>query len=498
MDKKLTAYVKIKDKLEAYNYAMNLINYDAETIAPKKAYIDRGNYIATLYDEYNKIYLSDEFDNVLKGVEENISKYNDEVKRSVKIDRKNYNLNKKVPLEKQSAYMNLTNETTYYWQLAKDKNNYAIYEPYLTKLIDSTLDIASYYGKINGSYYNTYLDMYEEGITTDILDTFFENLKNKLVPLIKRIGESNKVIRDDFLYRKVSKKKQLKVSNYILKTIGFDMNKGVLGETMHPFTSMISNNDTRVTTHIYETNFTSTIFSCAHEGGHGIYEQNCNKKLFGECKNPCSMSIHESQSRLYENIIARSYAFTKMTFPTIQKIVKPALDDVTMDEYYLAINKVTPSLIRTESDEVTYCLHILIRYEIEKMLFNKEITPKDIPSVWDAKYKEYLGVNVTSDVEGCMQDSHWAGAAFGYFFSYALGNAYSGQFAHYLAKDVDLSTMDKNKMKEIKKWLTDHIYKYGNLYAPQELIKHATGEAFNPNYYIDYLVTKYENIYEVK
>ena len=498
MDKKLKKYVDYKNKLDAYRYALSIINFDAETVAPNTSYIDRGNYLGTLYGEYNNLSLSDDFDNILKDIESNIDKYDEQVKRSISLDRKSYDLNKAVPVEVLNNYNALCNNVTYFWKEAKDKNDYSIYEPHLEQLINETLNVASYYGKKNGSYYNTYLDMYEEGISTEILDSFFDNLKSHLVPLIKKIGESKKVIRYDFLSRKVSKKKQEKCSNYILKTIGFDMKKGVLGQSMHPFTDGISKNDVRVTTHFYEDNFTSNIFSCAHEGGHGIYEQNVNKKLFGECASTAGMSIHESQSRLYENIIARSYSFTKLTFPTIQRIVKPVLDDVTLDEYYLAVNKVTPSLIRTESDEVTYCLHILIRYEIEKMLFNKEITAKDIPSVWNAKYKEYLGVDVVEDRDGCMQDSHWAGGAFGYFFSYALGNAYSAQFAHYLGKEVDLNNLNKENMKLIKKWLTNHIYKYGNSLSPKELIKKATGEEFNPNYYIEYLENKYKEIYEVE
>lgn len=497
MDNNLKKYFAYRNRLDTYLYAMRVITIEGETIAPKKAYQERGEALSVLNNEYLALSLSDEFNDIIKNLEKNYDKYDEKIKRLIKLERKKYDLEKKVPINLQNEYVHLVNETQHFWHMAKEKDDYSIFEPYFDKLINKTLEIATYYGKTNGSYYNTFLDMYEEGITTEILDTFFNNLKNNLVPLIKKISESNVTIRDDFLKRKVNKKKQMKVADYILKTIGFDLSRGLLQESMHPFTDQLSKNDVRITTHIYEDNFISNIYSCAHEGGHGIYEQNLNSKLPSIVKDACSMSIHESQSRLYENIIARSYAFTKLTYPKIQKLVKPALDDVTLDEYYNTINKVTPSLIRTEADEVTYCLHVLIRYEIEKMIFNREITAKDIPSIWNQKYQEYLGVKVPSDKYGVLQDSHWAGGAFGYFFSYALGNAYSGQIAHYLNKDINLDNIDIASLKAIKKWLCNNIYQYGSLYPSKELIKHINGEEFDSKYYIEYLVDKYQKIYNL-
>jgi carboxypeptidase Taq len=292
----------------------------------------------------------------------------------------------------------------------------------------------------------------------------------------------------------------MKLTKYILKINGFDFTRGCISETEHPFTDGISPNDARITTHIYENMFFSNIFSSAHEGGHAIYEQNLNNKLPDNLRNAASMAWHESQSRFYENIICRSEEYIHLIYKKVNQVLpKPYKNNVSEHDMYLAANKVEPSLVRTEADELTYTLHIIIRYELEKQLIDGKLQVKDLRNAWNKLYKEYLGVDVTSDKEGVLQDSHWSSEAIGYFPSYALGNAYGAQILHTMMKDFDVyEAIKENKIKQkIGKWLKDHIYVYGEKLTPQELILKVTGEPLNPKYFEDYLTKKYTKIYKL-
>ena len=306
-------------------------------------------------------------------------------------------------------------------------------------------------------------------------------------------------VKDDFLYKNISKDNQMKMGKYIAKTLGYDFSLGMVRESEHPFTNGISPSDIRITTHIYKDNFISNLFSMAHEGGHGIYEQNISKRLNGTIlRNGASMAFHESQSRFFENIIARSEAFTKYSYKTIQKYANGVLDNVSWQDYYKAINKVSPSFIRTEADELTYCLHVMVRYEIEKLMINNQVDFDTLNQLWNLKYKEYLGVEVTNDKIGVLQDVHWTSGV-GYFFSYALGNAYSAQIYNTMRKEIDVDTLlESGNIKPIKMWLKKNIYQYGMLLKPKDLLLKVCKETLNVDYYCDYLEEKFSKIYHLK
>lgn len=241
------------------------------------------------------------------------------------------------------------------------------------------------------------------------------------------------------------------------------------------------------------------MYSVIHEGGHALYELNTGDDLIGSpLATGSSLGIHESQSRFYENIIGRSEAFIEYVFPEMKKLFPEQLEGVTAHDFYLAVNKSEPSLIRTEADEVTYCLHIMVRYELEKRLMDGSLTTKELPAEWNRLYKEYLGVDVPSDTEGVLQDSHWSGGSIGYFPSYALGSAYGAQIYHHMKKELDIDKLvSEGRIPEITAWLTDKIYKYGKVKKPDELIMNACGEKFNADYYVNYLKEKYEKIYNL-
>ena len=272
--------------------------------------------------------------------------------------------------------------------------------------------------------------------------------------------------------------------------------KRMLKESEHPFTLDIGSDDVRLTTHYYEDNLMSGLLSTIHEGGHGIYEQGVSRDYaFTLLEGGVSMAVHESQSRFFENLIGRSEAYVGYILPKLKSYF-PQLQDVSPEDFYKAINIAGPSLIRIEADELTYTLHIIIRYEIEKALIAGEIEVEDLPAIWNEKYQAYLGMTPQTDSEGVLQDSHWASGLFGYFPSYALGTAYASQILHAMEQDLDFEAcVEKGDFKPIVGWLNEKIHQYGALKSPGELMKEATGEDLNPQYFTTYLKKKFKTIY---
>ena len=318
-----------------------------------------------------------------------------------------------------------------------------------------------------------------------------------MIELINKIKNSKKVIRTDFLERNVPVYKQELFSKYLLELNGFNYKRGVLSTTEHPFTSEISRYDSRVTSHYYENNVLSNIYSVIHEGGHAIFMQNEPEEDFNHFINDyITNGMHESVSRFYENVIGRSKEYVHLIYPKFIEIFDE-FKDVTERELYEAINIVKPSLIRTEADEVTYGLHIIIRYEMEKMISNNEINIDEISEKWNELYFKYLNVLPNDDSEGVLQDVHWAGG-FGYFPSYAIGNCYNAMYVKEMNKDIDLNKCILNgDFDSIKNWMKEHIFKEANHLSPKELIKNITNKSLTAKDFIEYLNNKYKDIYEL-
>ena len=493
--KQYNLYMK---ETQMLSYAAASISFDDSTGAPKKAFKERNEVLNYFQSILFSRSISKEYQLLIANLDKYYNSLSSKYKRIVDISKKELAMNVKVPVDVMNKYQMACSEAFYYWDIAKNKSDYKIYKPYLEKVITLQKEVGKYMKDESSSLYDTFLDMYEEGITTAELDVFFATLKDRIVPLLKKIINSNVTINDSFLNRKINKNNQMEMGILMAKKVGYDFTMGMVRESEHPFTNGISSHDIRITTHIYENNFISNLFSMAHEGGHGIYEQNINKRLDGSIlKGAASLAYHESQSRFFENIVARSKPFSKYIFPLLQRKANGVLDDISWEEYYLAINKVMPSLIRTEADELTYCLHVMVRYEIEKMMMEDGFDFDTLPTLWNQKYKEYLGVDVPSDKEGVLQDVHWTSGV-GYFFSYALGNAYSAQIYNAMKKDLDVDTLlESGNTKPIINWLKSHMYKYGCTLKPKELIKAITNEQFNPEYYCKYLEEKYSKIYQL-
>jgi carboxypeptidase Taq len=320
------------------------------------------------------------------------------------------------------------------------------------------------------------------------------------VPLLSAIQASPHKPETGFLRQTFDKEKQKKFSLYILEQMGYDFEAGRLDETVHPFATGLNPGDVRITTRYLPDDVNSALFGTIHEGGHALYEQNISPELIGTplCTGT-SMGIHESQSRFWENMIGRSRPFWNRYYRDLQSNYPGQFDSIAVNDFYRATNEVKPSLIRIEADELTYNLHIMVRYEIEKGLFSESIRVADLPEVWNEKYKDYLGVVPANNGEGVLQDVHWSGGAFGYFPSYALGNMYAAQMMRTIRKELgDFDGLiEQGNLLPIKEWLADKVYRHGKALTPTEIITSVTGEELNPDYLVDYFQEKFGDIYKL-
>lgn len=493
---------ELKNYLNQYEklvQALNLVYWDMRTNMPSKAGESRSKVLEYLSGESFKMITSPKVEDFIKDLSQYKNELNHTESRMLEELERNYNETKKIPEDRYVAYVGVCSNSELAWEKAKEANDFEIFKPHLEKVVEFQKEFINYWG-FNKDKYNTLLDKYELGLTTEKLDSIFEELRDGIIEVLNNIKSSNKKINRNFLYGNFDPKKQKDLSAYILDKIGFDLEAGRLDESVHPFTINFGNKDVRLTTNYHEDEFTSALFSTIHEGGHGIYEQNINDNLESTgLQSGASMAIHESQSRFYENILGRSKEFCSYLLPVAKEYFED-FKDVTLDEFYDAMNYVETSLIRTEADELTYGLHIIIRYEIEKDLINGRITVNDLKELWNKKYKEYLGVEPKNDSEGILQDMHWSDGSFGYFPSYALGNLYGAQMFHKLLEEKPniMEEVKNGNFTEIFNWLKEKVHKHGSLYTPEELIKNITGEELNPKYFIDYLKNKYYKIYEVK
>ncbi len=487
-----------QNKLCAYNHAISIIYYDGATTAPKATAQNRGRALSVLSEEMYKLTTNAETVELLEFLDEHKDELDEREQRIVYLACRDMKEMKKIPLEDYIAYQELIVEADDVWHRAKETSDFELYRPVLERIFDFNKKFAKYCAPEMHPY-DYCLDKYEKGLTMAKCDEFFATLKARIVPLIKRIGESEQV-DDSCIHGDFSILAQEKFSCELMKIMGIDLDHCGLGTTEHPFTTSIgSHHDVRITTHYQRDNFASSMFSVIHEGGHALYDMNSADELaYTLLDGGVSMGIHESQSRFYENLLGRSEAFVNHVFPKVCECFPEQMQGYTADDLYRAINLVTPSLIRTEADEVTYCLHVMVRYELEKRVMSGDLEVGELALEWNKLYREYLGVEVPNDREGVLQDSHWSGGSVGYFPSYALGSAYG---AHLLAKmresvDVD-KCLSEGDFEPINEWNREHIWKYGSLKNPDELLREALGEEFDPSYFTNYLEEKYSKIYSL-
>lgn len=487
-----------QSKMSAYDHAMSLIYYDGATTAPKGTAANRGHALSILSEETYKLSTGEDTLAMLNFLDEHRAELSDKDARIVYLALKDIKEMQKIPMDEYIAFQELMVEADDVWHRAKENSDFESFCPVLEKIFDTTKRFAEYCAP-DMLPYNYCLNKYEEGLTMEKCDEFFSALRSKIVPLIKKISAA-KQVSDDCIKGDFDELSQEKFSYELMKTIGIDLDHCGLGTTEHPFTTSIgSHHDVRITTNYDRTNLSYSMFSVIHEGGHALYDMHSDDDYaYTLLDGGVSMGIHESQSRFYENLLGRSRAFVNYIFPKMQECFPNQLKGYTEDDVYRAINLVTPSLIRTEADEVTYCLHVMIRYELEKRVIGGTLEVKDLPAEWNKLYKEYLGVDVPDDRRGVLQDSHWSGGGIGYFPSYALGSAYGAHLLHKMRESVDVDRcLAEGNFAPINEWNREHIWRHGCFKDPGVLLREALGEEFDPTYYTDYLEKKYSQIYNL-
>ena len=497
VEQALAALKKHQETMSAYGHAMGVIYLDATTVAPSDSWEGRGKTMEILSGIIYELETKKENGELIAYLEAHIDEVDEVQRRQVEVMRKGYDQMHRIPAEEYVEYSVLMNDAQNVWAKAKNEDDFAAFAPYLEKIVAFNKKFAGYY-KPELAPYDALLNEYEEGLNTETLDAFFAQLRETIVPLIAKVQQAE-AIDDSFLYRHYPVEVQRKFSDYLMEVLGLDRSHCGIGETEHPYTTNFNNKDVRITTHYHEDSLASSMYSVIHEGGHALYELGADDKYNYTClSGGASMGLHESQSRFYENIIGRSLPFIKAIFPKTKELFPEQLAGVDEMMFYRAVNKAEPSLIRTEADELTYCLHIMIRYEIEKQLMAGTLAVSGVPAAWKRLYKEYLGVDVPNDREGCLQDSHWSGGMLGYFPSYALGSAYGPQMLQRMEEDLgDIwADVEKGDLSRVTGWLKEKIHCHASFRKPGELFESVCGK-FDAKYYTDYLTQKYTDLYHL-
>ena len=490
----LEQLASLQTKMYAFRCASSSLYLDSVTVAPSDTAQGRGVALGVLAGEQHKLMTDPAVGELLDFLDAHSGELDQLQRRQVEELTRSYRQLQRIPADEYMAYAQLTNKASDVWHKAKENNDFAAFQPLLEQLVDVNRRFASYYDPDKAPY-DALLNEYERGVDSVYLDRFFAVVRERLVPVIHAIGDREQP-DDSFLHRHYPVESQRRFSDYLMDGLGLDRAHCTIGETEHPFTLEFNNKDVRITTHYNEDNMASSMYSVIHEGGHARYELNIADEVQYTClSGGVSMGVHESQSRFYENIIGRSRPFIQAVFPKLQEFFPQQLCDVTEEQFYRAVNKAQPSLIRIEADELTYCLHIMVRYEIEKQLIGGTLAVKDVPETWNRLYKEYLGVDVPDDKHGCLQDSHWSGGSFGYFPSYALGSAYGAQMLRNMEKEIDVwGPVSRGDLSGVSGWLKERVHQFGGLLTPAEVVQNACG-SFDPTVYTDYLANKYSQLY---
>lgn len=496
MTKDLKTVYDSLDLADKYYHAAGVVDFDLETICPEAAMERQGETSAFLMTEGFKIIKKDEFNEAAERLYENRSELEPLDSALAEGLHRDFAKIKNITPEQSHEFSLIRNKAYIDWLKAKEKSDFSLFAPSLEKIKEIELKKVSLREGALADPYDEMISDFERGMTSHDIDEAFGLCKEKLLPMLDKIKKSKKKIRCDFLSRPVTDEAQRKMARYLLETIGYDFRRGAFTTTEHPFTSDVARDDIRVTTHYYPDAFASSMYSIIHEGGHALFGQNQPAEHHDHhIANRMTMGMHESVSRFYENVIGRSRTFVDLIYPETKKIFPEAFSDVTADEFYEALNIVTPSLIRTEADEFTYTLHIIIRYEMEKMIVRGDVDIASLPEVWNKKYEEYLGVSPSCDREGVLQDVHWSGG-FGYFPTYALGNMYNAMYYNRMKRELDVdSLVARGDFAAVNSWMTKNVFAKANLLPAKEWIKDITGRDFTPLDFITYLEEKYGEIY---
>ncbi len=500
MQDKMTRLKDILAEVADLRRAANLLQWDMQVYMPPGGAETRGDQLGTLSRLAHEKFTSVEMGELLRELKANGTGFKAESDDARIIDMTSISYDKqiKVPAAWVAEFASVTTVAQSVWAEAKSHSDFNKFRPYLEKIVSLIKEFAGFFAPYT-HIYDPLLDGFEPGMKTAEVQRIFENLRPQQVALIDAI-RSKPQVRADFLHKKYDEESQWSYAVHVLKDIGYNFTEGRLDSSVHPFTTEMGHGDIRITTKIVPDYFSAGFFSCMHEGGHALYEQGVPKSLYRTgLDEGASMAIHESQSRLWENLVGRSLPFWQHYYPLLKKSFPSVLQDVNLETFYHGINRVEPSLIRVEADEATYNLHIMLRLELEIGLVEGSLAVEDLPSIWNEKMKAYLGIQPQNNAEGVLQDVHWSDGLFGYFPTYALGNIISAQLWEHISQDIaDLDEqISRAHFGGLLKWLRTRLHHLGARYEPQDTLQRAIGERIDPQPYLRYLQKKFGQIYNL-
>ena len=488
-------YIERMQRIADLRSASALMQWDQETYLPSKGASIRGRQISTLTEMSHQLFTEASFGELLQELltQQDLTK---EQKRNVELSLEDFTKSRKYPTSFVRSLAEHTNITFHAWIEARKANDFGLFQKSLDKMIALKRQEADILGYTEHPY-DALLNEYEKGATVRLLDKTY----NELLPELKTIFDqilAMPQVDDSFLKQHFPKEKQWEWGMFLIREMGFDTEAGRQDLSEHPFSISFNPQDVRITTRVDENDLSNMTWSCIHEVGHALYEQGLPLEQYGlPLGEACSYSIHESQSRLWENNVGRSRTFWKYYFPKLQSYFPQQLGTINTEDFFKAINKVQPSLIRTEADEISYHFHVYIRYELEKKLIEGSLQTADIPDYWNEQYKTFLNVEVPDDRQGCLQDVHWSHGSFGYFPTYSLGSFYAAQ----LYKEAEKALKNLGKDLELGKtgallqWLRNQVHSKGRFYTSEELCETISGKPLDVGYFINHLLEKYVSIY---
>ncbi len=481
--------------------AASLLEWDQQILMPAGGAAARGEQVATLSALAHEIATSEETGRLLEAAEAEVTEmaYDSDDASLVRVLRRDYDRNTKIPTELVAERAKVTAMAFEAWKQARAENNVALFEPHLERVMDVIRRVADALGYEEYPY-DALLQNFEPGMRTSQVTRLFEELKTGLVPLLRDITEHGKPIDDSFLSRDYDVNRQWDFTLVVLRDIGYDFNRGRQDQALHPFTTTFATDDVRLTTRLLSNRPQSAVFSSIHEGGHALYEQGSPAHFDRTAlAGGATMALHESQSRLWENMLGRSKAFWQHHFPILRAFFPEPLADVNLEQFYRAVNIVRPDFIRVEADEVTYNMHIFVRFELEQALLSGALAVKDVPEAWNAKYQDYLGITPRNDAEGCLQDVHWCSGLVGYFPTYALGNLIAAQLYHRMKADLPgvEEAFARGEFLPLLTWMRQHVHNHGAKFTAAELLTRELGEEISAQPLLEYMRNRYSEIYEL-
>ncbi len=496
MSEKLNQLKEILGEVSDLNHAASVLSWDQQVNMPPGGGEARGQQLATLGKLSHEKSTSDKVGKLLDDLKQEFAGSDSDDAALVRVAARNFDKTMRVPSEFVSEQAVVTTAAFEAWVEAKKKSDFSIFHPHLEKVFDLARKYVSFFPPSDHPY-DVLLDDYEPGMKTADVQGIFDKLRPQQVKLIRNI-KSAKQVKADFLHKKYAEKKVWDFSAAIASKFGYDFTRGRQDKAAHPFETSFSVNDVRITNRYAPDNPLATLFSGMHEAGHAMYEQGVNPAYERTpLANGVSSAVHESQSRMWENLVGRSLPFWEHFFPELKKAFPTQLDGISAKTFYKAINKVEPTFIRVSADEATYNLHIMLRLELEIAMIEGKIAIKDLPEIWNTKMQEYLGITPPDDAHGVLQDIHWSAGLIGYFPTYALGNLVSAQLWEKINKDIrDLDQQIHNgKFDALLAWLRKNIHVHGHKYDPQDLVQKVAGSKIDPSAYVRYLTKKYSDIY---